>query len=192
MIQLRLADKNATTCLQTSKFQILLVVLKSLCYFQLPLSRRELVIRGCNRVLNSVFCTIPYRTAEEKREMVKHIKETIKRSMKAGSSLAAAPAARSSSFRRNNTEDRLNSSDPGPFLRVNSDPTSVFRRSFSHNPESTKNRRSSLESDASHSSEGNADTESISSGTVKERKISLKKKNKAVSPLGVENGLINI
>lgn len=135
---------------------------------------------------------IPYRTAEEKREMVKHIKETVKRSMKAGSSLAAAPAARSSSFRRNNTEDRLNSSDPGPFLRVNSEPASVFRRSFSHNPESTKNRRSSLESDASHSSEGNADTESISSGTVKERKISLKKKNKAVSPLGMENGLINL
>ena len=124
--------------------------------------------------------------------MVKHIKETIKRSMKAGSSLAAAPAARSSSFRRNNTEDRLNSSDPGPFLRVNSEPSTVFRRSFSHNPESTKNRRSSLESDASHSSEGNADTESISSGTVSERKISLKKKNKAVSPLGMENGLINL
>ena len=37
-----------------------------------------------------------------------------------------------------------------------------------------------------------ADTGSISSGTVKERKISLKKKNKAVSPLGVENGLINL
>lgn len=139
-----------------------------------------------------MFPIISYRTAEEKREMVKHIKETIKRSMKAGSSLAAAPAARSSSFRRNNTEDRLNSSDPGPFLRVNSDLSSVFRRSFSHNPESTKNRRSSLESDASHSSEGNADTESISSGTVKERKISLKKKNKAVSPLGMENGLIKL
>ena len=124
--------------------------------------------------------------------MVKHIKETIKRSMKAGSSLAAAPAARSSSFRRNNTEDRLNSSDPGPFMRLNSDPSSMFRRSFSHNPEGTRNRRSSLESDASHSSESTADTESVSSGTVKERKISLKKKNKAVSPLGMENGLINL
>ena len=63
----------------------------------------------------TVFLMIPYRTAEEKREMVKHIKETIKRSMKAGTSSAAAPAARSSSFRRNNTEDRLNSSDPVPF-----------------------------------------------------------------------------
>lgn len=145
-----------------------------------------------NRALKTVIPLIPYRTAEEKREMVKHIKETIKRSIKAGSSLAVAPAARSSSFRRNNTDDRLNSSDPGPFLRVNSDPSSMFRRSFSHNPEGTRNRRSSLESDASHSSEGNADTESISSGTVHERRISLKEKNKAVSPLGIENGLINL
>ena len=122
--------------------------------------------------------------------MVKHIKEAIKRSIKAGSSLAVAPAARSSSFRRNNADDRLNSSDPGPFLRPISDPGSMFRRSFSHNPEGIRNRRSSLESDASHSSE--ADTESISSGTVRVRRISLKKKNKAVSPLGVENDLINL
>lgn len=148
---------------------------------------RELVTTGLKSIR-----IIPCRTAEEKREMVKHIKETIKRSMKAGSFLAAAPAARSSSFRRNNTEDRLNSSDPGPFVRLNSDPSSMFRRSFSHNPEGTRNRRSSLESDASHSSESNADTESVSSGTVKERKVSLKKKNKAVSPLGMENGLINL
>ena len=139
------------------------------------------------------FHLISFRTAEEKREMVKHIKEAIKRSIKAGS-LAVAPAARSLSFRRNNVDDRLNSSDPGPFLRPNSDPSSIFRRSFSHNPEGTLNRRSSLaESDATHSSvESNADTESISSGTIRERKISLKKKNKAVSPLRIENGLINL
>lgn len=134
---------------------------------------------------------ISYRTAEEKREMVKHIKEAIKRSIKAGSNLTVASAARSSSFRRNNADDRLNSSDPGPFLRPSNDPASMFRRSFSHNPEGTLNRRSSLGSDASHSS-GNADTESISSTVRGERKISLKKKNKAVSPLGIENGQINL
>jgi len=133
------------------------------------------------------------KTAEEKRDMVKHIKDAIKRSIKAGSSLAAPAAGRSSSFRRNNTEDRLNSSDPSPFLRPNNDPTQVFRRSFSHNPEGIQRRRSSLESDATHSSaDSNGDTESVSSGTTRERKISLKKKNKAVSPMGIESGQIHL
>ena len=136
-----------------------------------------------------IFC----RTPEEKREMVKHIKEAIKRSIKAGATLSVASAGRSSSFRRNSTEDRLNSSDPGPFLRSNADAMTMCRRSFSHNPEGSLKRRSSLESDATHSSaDSNGDTESVFSGTGRERKISLKKKNKAVSPMGLESSQIHI
>lgn len=133
------------------------------------------------------------KTAEEKRDLVKYIKDAIKRSIKAGTSLAVAPAQRSSSFRRNSAEDRLNSSDPGPFLRTNNDTASFFRRSFSHNPEGTLKRRSSLESDATNSSvDSNAETETIISGTTRERKISLKKKNKAVSPMGIESSEIHL
>ena len=132
------------------------------------------------------------RTAEEKREMVKCIKEAIKRSIKAGYNLANAIAPRSPSFRRNNADDKLNASDPGPFLRLTSDQSSLFRRSFSHNPESFRNRRTSLESDATHSSDGSGETESISSATTRDRKYSLKKKNKVVSPLGLEDVQINL
>ena len=124
--------------------------------------------------------------------MVKNIKETIKRNIRAGCTLATAPAARSQSFRRNNTEDRLNSSDPGPFLRVvnNNNPASILRRSFSHNPEEAVNRRTSLESDSTLSSASATDTESISS--ARERKITLKKKNKTVSPLPNESTQVNL
>lgn len=132
------------------------------------------------------------KTAEEKREMVKCIKEAIKRSIKAGYNLANAIAPRSPSFRRNNADDKLNASDPGPFLRLTSDQSSLFRRSFSHNPESFRNRRTSLESDATHSSDGSGETESISSATTRDRKYSLKKKNKVVSPLGLEDVQINL
>lgn len=132
------------------------------------------------------------KTAEEKRDLVKYIKDSIKRSMKAGS-LSVASSQRSSSFRRNNAEDRLNSSDPSPFLRNNNDTAPFFRRSFSHDPEGILRRRSSLESDATHSSvDTTGDTETIVSGTPRERRISLKKKNKAVSPMGLESSQIHI
>lgn len=132
------------------------------------------------------------RTAEEKRDLVKYIKDSIKRSMKAGS-LSVASSQRSSSFRRHNAEDRLNSSDPSPFLRTNNDTAPFFRRSFSHDPEGILRRRSSLESDATHSSvDTTGDTETIVSGTSRERRISLKKKNKAVSPMGLESSQIHI
>ena len=66
--------------------------------------------------------------------MVKHIKDAIKKSMKGGTNLSATSGSRSPSFTRNLPEDRLNSSDPGPLLRVNNEASGMFRRSFSDDP----------------------------------------------------------
>ena len=80
-------------------------------------------------------------TAEEKRELVRSLKESIKRGIKARSNatgLSAAAPGRSRSFRRNN-----NSGSGPAFLRASTG-DSVLRRSFSHNPEEAQTRRNSL------------------------------------------------
>ncbi|XP_068698035.1 rho guanine nucleotide exchange factor TIAM1-like [Montipora foliosa] len=128
------------------------------------------------------------KTDEEKRDMVKHIKDAIKKSMKAGTNLSATSGSRSPSFRRSLPEVRLNSSDPGPLLRVNNEASGMFRRSFSDDHEGPLKRRTSLESNVSCSSVGsNGNTESVGSGTIRERRLSLKRNKTAVSPQGVEN-----
>jgi hypothetical protein len=85
-----------------------------------------------------------FRSASEKREVVRSIKEAIKRGIKAGST--AASTIRSHSFRRiDNTNTNLNSTFPGTghFLRTQPD-SNLLRRSFSHNPEEAQTRRTSL------------------------------------------------
>lgn len=124
--------------------------------------------------------------------MVKYIKEIVKWSMKVGLFLVVVFVVCFLSFWCNNMEDRFNLLDLGFFLCVNSEFVFVFWWFFSYNFESIKNWRFLLESDVFYSFEGNVDIEFISSGIVKERKISLKKKNKVVFFLGMENGLINL
>ena len=129
-----------------------------------------------------------HRTAEEKRLLVTNIKKAIKGSMKSGTSLAAAPKAKSHSFRR---ADPLNTSDPSPFLRV--DPVMVLRRSFSHNPEETHARRSNLQSKTPSSAEHDQAVDTKRGSPPAPRKISLNKKTKSVAPYVVlDNGLIQL
>ena len=119
--------------------------------------------------------------------MVKHVKDAIKRSMKAGVNLAAVSGVRSPSFRRSSPVDRFNCSDPGPQFRVTNNSADMFRRSLSHNPEEVLKRRISLESDVTHSSvDSNRDWDSVEDGTIRER-LSLRNKNIAVSPMGAES-----
>ncbi|XP_029197221.2 protein still life, isoforms C/SIF type 2-like [Acropora millepora] len=128
------------------------------------------------------------KNEEEKREMVKHVKDAIKRSMKAGVNLAAVSGVRSPSFRRTSTEDRLNCSDPGPQFRVTNDSAGMFRRSLSHNPEEVLKRRISLESDVTHSSvDSNRDWDSVDGATIRERRLSSRKNNIALPPIGADN-----
>ena len=141
-----------------------------------------------NSVGDNFLFSVPCRNEEEKREMVKHVKDAIKRSMKAGVNLAAMSGVRSPSFRRTSTEDRLNCSDPGPQFRVTNDSAGMFRRSLSHNPEEVLKRRISLESDVTHSSvDSNRDWDSVDGATIRERRLSSRKNNIALPPIGADN-----
>lgn len=82
-----------------------------------------------------------FSTAEEKHELVRSLKEAIKRGIKAGSNAAGLSPTipeRSRSFRRSNTSD-----SGASFLRANTG-DGMLRRSFSHNPDEAKMRRKSL------------------------------------------------
>ncbi|XP_032228950.1 protein still life, isoform SIF type 1 isoform X2 [Nematostella vectensis] len=96
------------------------------------------------------------KTAGEKREMVRSIKEAIKRGIRAGST--ASTIRSHNSFRRTDTSRpqapplkhtairslsaSTNEAEGGNFLRINDN--NLLRRSFSHNPEEAKTRRTSL------------------------------------------------